>query len=89
MALAASREWNLALPGSFVIGDKRSDLELADAIGGIGVLVTTGHGRDAIEWAQRTKRPVFNTMVDAAGYVCGYDGIAAGSATRPKYMERD
>ena len=89
LALAAAREWNLTLPGSFVIGDKRSDLELADAIGGVGVLVTTGHGRDAIDWALRGARPVFGSMRDAAAYVCGYDASAAGSDAHSHFSERD
>ena len=59
LALAASRELRVELAGSFVVGDKRSDLELADAIGGTGILVTTGHGRDAVPWATAHARPVF------------------------------
>ncbi len=88
MALTAARDWDLTLPGSFVIGDKRSDLELADAIGAVGVLVTTGHGRDAIDWAQRGSRPIFGNMRDAAAYVCGYDVSAAGSDAHSKFSER-
>lgn len=83
MAVAASREWNLALPGSFVIGDKRSDLELADAIGGVGILVTTGHGADALEWARCGMRPVFRSMRDAADYICGYDDATADRTCVP------
>jgi D-glycero-D-manno-heptose 1,7-bisphosphate phosphatase len=49
MAVAAARAWNLALSGSYVVDDKRRDFELANAIGGPGILVTTGHGLGAVE----------------------------------------
>jgi D-glycero-D-manno-heptose 1,7-bisphosphate phosphatase len=73
MALAASREWNVDLVGSYVIGDKRSDLELADAIGGTGILVTTGHGPDAVEWARTHARPIFDGLRSAAAYIVKLD----------------
>jgi D-glycero-D-manno-heptose 1,7-bisphosphate phosphatase len=69
MALAAAREWGLALAGCYVVGDKKSDLELADAIGGTGILVTTGHGRNAVAWARAESRPVFDGLRDVAEYI--------------------
>ena len=69
MARCASREWGVQLSGSYVIGDKASDLELADAIGGTGILVTTGHGQQAKAQALHDKRPVFGRLTDAAGYI--------------------
>lgn len=69
MALAASRDWGVALSGSYVVGDKRSDLELADAIGGMGILVTTGHGLSDVEWAQAQKRPTFCDLRAAAAFI--------------------
>jgi D-glycero-D-manno-heptose 1,7-bisphosphate phosphatase len=69
MALAASREWNMELVGSYVIGDKKSDLELAEAIGATGILVTTGHGRSAVEWARGRALPVFDGLLGAAEYI--------------------
>jgi D-glycero-D-manno-heptose 1,7-bisphosphate phosphatase len=69
MALAASTEWCVALAGSYVIGDKQSDLELADAIGGMGILVTTGHGRDSVAWARSQSRPVFDGMRSVAEFI--------------------
>jgi histidinol-phosphate phosphatase family protein len=69
MALAASRDWNLELAGSYVIGDKISDLELADAIGATGILVTTGHGADAVAWARGHARPVFDGLRGAAQHI--------------------
>jgi D-glycero-D-manno-heptose 1,7-bisphosphate phosphatase len=71
MPLNASRDWQLELAGSFVIGDKQCDLELADAIGGTGILVTTGHGRDALDWARQGSRPVVDGLRGAADYIIG------------------
>jgi histidinol-phosphate phosphatase family protein len=71
MPLNASRDWQLDLVGSFVIGDKTCDVELADAIGGTGILVTTGHGHDAVEWARSRSRPVVPGLRGAADYIIG------------------
>lgn len=73
MPFEASREWGIRLPGSYVIGDKRIDLELADAIGGIGILVTTGQGAADLTWALAHGRPTFDLFRDAARYVCRHD----------------
>jgi histidinol-phosphate phosphatase family protein len=77
MALAAARDLGLTLEGSYVIGDKRADLGLADAIRGTGILVTTGHGRDSAAWARTEARPVFADVWGAAEY------IAAGHSSAP------
>jgi D-glycero-D-manno-heptose 1,7-bisphosphate phosphatase len=69
MALAAARDWNLNLGGSYVVGDKQADLLLADAIGATGILVTTGHGHEAAEWASDAGRPIFAGLADAAVFI--------------------
>jgi histidinol-phosphate phosphatase family protein len=69
MPFKASRDWQLELAGSYVVGDKQCDLELADAIGGTGILVTTGHGREALAWAERTSRTVCTGLADAADHI--------------------
>jgi D-glycero-D-manno-heptose 1,7-bisphosphate phosphatase len=69
MAIAAARDHHLELSGSYVIGDKRTDLELADAIGGTGMLLTTGHGREFAGWARDHGRPVFDSLLGAADYI--------------------
>ena len=73
LALAASRELQVALTGSYVVGDKRSDLELADAIGGTGILVRTGHGEEAVPWASAQARPIFDGLRGAAEYIIEAD----------------
>ena len=77
MALAAARDCHLELPGSYVIGDTRADVELADAIGGTGILLTTGHGAEFTEWARVQARPVFGDMRRVAEYIVDCDIDAA------------
>lgn len=69
MALAAARDWKIEAAGSYVVGDKQSDLELADAIGGIGILVTSGHGHSAAQWAKAHSRPIFDGLLGAAEFI--------------------
>ena len=69
MAAAAARELNLSLAGSYVIGDKRADLELADAMDATGILVTTGHGREFADWAGLNSRIVVANLTEAAEYI--------------------
>jgi D-glycero-D-manno-heptose 1,7-bisphosphate phosphatase len=69
MAHAAARDLALKLQGCFVIGDKRSDVELADAIGGTGILLTSGHGREHLQWATDSARPIFEQFRDAALFI--------------------
>jgi histidinol-phosphate phosphatase family protein len=86
MALAASRDWNLQLADCYVIGDKRADLELADAIGGRGILLTTGHGADAALWAAERALPVFDSLLGAADFIVG--GTAGGAPDEPGLRPR-
>ena len=79
MPLAASRDLSLDLVGSYVIGDKRSDLELADAIGAEGILVTTGHGGNAADWARAQSRTIFESFRRAAEYIAQNDIEASGT----------
>lgn len=69
LALQARDDLGLDLDGCFVVGDKRSDVELADAIGGTGILVTTGHGDADLQWAQAQGRPVVHTLSQAADLI--------------------
>ncbi len=77
MAVAAARDWNVGLAGSYVVGDKQSDLLLADAIGGLGILVTTGHGSESVDWARAQNRPVFDGLTAAARYIVESHGGGA------------
>lgn len=66
MALSAARDLDLDLPASFVVGDKRSDVEMAVNFGGTGVLVTTGHGGGDIAWAKAGGHAVADGLLAAA-----------------------
>lgn len=69
MARQAAAELGLDLARSWVIGDKSSDVGLADAIRARAILVTTGHGRTD-EAAMRARGiPVCATLAEAAGRV--------------------
>ena len=46
MHLDAARTLNLSTRGSYFVGDKSDDLLPARALGGTGILVRTGHGRN-------------------------------------------
>ena len=63
---AAAADLGLDLARSVVIGDKRSDVELAHAIGGTGILVTTGHGLKHRAWAYASGAAVCSDLRDAA-----------------------
>jgi len=47
LAEQAARDQELDLGSSFVIGDKRADVELGRAVGATAILVRTGYGREA------------------------------------------
>jgi D-glycero-D-manno-heptose 1,7-bisphosphate phosphatase len=49
----ASHEHNIDLSGSFVVGDKASDINLAKNAGARSVLVLTGYGRDTLAHPKR------------------------------------
>ena len=71
MADRAAADLGIRLEDSFVIGDKRSDVELAFAIGATGILITTGHGRSDVAWAIRKSCLVTDSFLDAAHHVAG------------------
>jgi D-glycero-D-manno-heptose 1,7-bisphosphate phosphatase len=68
----AAREHGLRLEGSFVVGDRYADVELAHGVGGRGILVLTGYGRGEYElhgpeWPRQPESVVENlsAAVDA------------------------
>jgi len=69
MAQQAHAELGVPLEGCYVIGDKRIDVELGHALGGTGLLVTTGHGQEDVPWAQAQSVPVFDTLLGACEYI--------------------
>jgi len=68
MAIAAAQDWQLELTGSFVIGDKRSDLELADSIAAREFWSPRVMGRIS-RLGARESQAMFDNFRDAADYV--------------------
>jgi len=66
MIEAASRDLGLDPHRSFVIGDKRADLDLATAVGARGILVTTGYGADEVDYAGKLGAAVCSSLLEAS-----------------------
>lgn len=69
MALQAAAELGLDLSRSWVVGDKGSDVGLADAVGARAILVTTGHGRKDEATMRAQGVTVCATLAAAAGLI--------------------
>ena len=69
MALQAAQELGIELAGSWVIGDKALDVNLATAIGGRGILVRTGYGLD--EQTACSPHAIADDVLDAARIIIG------------------
>lgn len=69
----AARERNLDLEGSFVVGDRYADVQMAHAMGCRGILVMTGYGRGEYQWFHErwTRQPdsVVENLLDAADVI--------------------
>jgi len=90
----AARELGLRLPGSYLIGDKGSDLQCARNGGLLGILVTTGYGQAA--WAESLREEgagrepdfVAGTLLEAAMRVLEEEsggGAGAGAGGGPPF----
>jgi len=63
LALIAGKELGLNLDESFVVGDKRSDMEMARAISAKSILVRTGYG-----WqTERDGEPIWDAVAQDIG----------------------
>ena len=71
LADRAAADLGIRLEELFVIGDKRSDVELAFAIGATGILISTGHGWSDVAWAIGKSCLVIDNFLDAARHVAG------------------
>ncbi len=69
LILQASAELDLDINGSFMIGDKQCDLELARNVGATGILLTTGAGAKTEGWARENGFGVCTSLLDAMGCV--------------------
>lgn len=69
----AADRFGLDLAQSWYIGDKRSDVEMARSLGGTGVLVRTGYGRDH-ETDVDSSVHVVDDLLAAAALICSSGG---------------
>ncbi|MFN8855288.1 MAG: D-glycero-alpha-D-manno-heptose-1,7-bisphosphate 7-phosphatase [Planctomycetaceae bacterium] len=72
MALQAARELGGTLSESFVVGDKRADIGLGQAIGATTLLVRTGYGAETErDWPGEGPRPtaIVNDLPAAAEFI--------------------
>jgi D-glycero-D-manno-heptose 1,7-bisphosphate phosphatase len=69
LALRAAKELGLDLGRSWVVGDKKSDVAFADAVGARSILVATGHGGNDVAWAEANGKPVAADMKVAADII--------------------
>ncbi len=85
--LQAARELNLDLARSLFIGDRLSDVQAAETLGGTGILLRTGYGRDteaalaaraaeAAAGATPAPRSPF-TVLDSLGALALWGGLVA------------
>jgi histidinol-phosphate phosphatase family protein len=66
LAHQAAAALGMSLDGAVVVGDKVSDLQLADAIGATGVLVRTGEGAKSVDLAERQGWLIADDLLDAS-----------------------
>jgi D-glycero-D-manno-heptose 1,7-bisphosphate phosphatase len=72
LALRAAEELSLELSGSYVVGDKTSDVLFGVHIGAVPVLVLTGYGRESLrDLEARGLRPahVAGNLAEAAAWI--------------------
>jgi D-glycero-D-manno-heptose 1,7-bisphosphate phosphatase len=68
MAIRARSDHGIDLEKSFFIGDRLTDIELAERVGGTGILVRTGYGRKTLEEID-TERPDFHVCDDLSSAI--------------------
>jgi D-glycero-D-manno-heptose 1,7-bisphosphate phosphatase len=64
----AAADLDLDLAGSFVVGDRWSDVEAAAAVGGRGVLVRTGYGMQAAQ-ESRPAAVIVDNLIAAVAWI--------------------
>ncbi|SFK62525.1 D-glycero-alpha-D-manno-heptose-1,7-bisphosphate 7-phosphatase [Methylocapsa palsarum] len=69
MIRAACQDLSLDPSKSFMIGDKRCDIDLAAAVGATGILVTTGYGAKEADYARSIAAPVCGDLIEVSEVV--------------------
>jgi D-glycero-D-manno-heptose 1,7-bisphosphate phosphatase len=76
LAHQAARELGLDLKSSWVVGDKPSDVMLAEEISAGGILVLTGEGSKHRDWAYTNGKTTCSTLVEAATHIAAKNPVA-------------
>jgi D-glycero-D-manno-heptose 1,7-bisphosphate phosphatase len=63
--LAAAEQFGIDFTESIFVGDRMSDLEPAKSLGGTGILVQTGDGRQATDAAEKAKFEIARDLNEA------------------------
>ncbi|MDY7013179.1 MAG: HAD family hydrolase [Cyanobacteriota bacterium] len=77
MLVAAAWEWNLDLKRSMMVGDKATDIDMANNVGARGILVRTGYGEDILSGDhQHHAYPAYiaRDLTEAADWILGTMG---------------
>ena len=78
---SAARDLHIELPGSYVVGDRYADIEMAHRVGGAGVMVMTGYGRGDYElhhgsWS-RQPEAVTENLREAVAWILSEESAGA------------
>lgn len=78
LALEAARDLGIDLTRSWVVGDKWSDVQLGQRVGGRAILVRTGWGviEEGVRPEGQTVDAICDTLAGAVAYVLQTDGAA-------------
>jgi D-glycero-D-manno-heptose 1,7-bisphosphate phosphatase len=75
MLQTAAEELQIDLPGSYLAGDKAADIEAIHRVGGKGILVLTGYGREEQEgWEGTPSDFVAHDLLEAAYWILLQEG---------------
>lgn len=87
---SAARDLHLELPGSYVVGDRYADIDMANRVGAKGILVMTGYGRGDYElhrgeWP-RQPDAVEENLVHAVDWILAQETMnAAASGAKERH----
>lgn len=89
---SAARDLSIELAGSYVVGDRYADVELAHGVGAKGLLVMTGYGRGDYElhrdeWP-RQPDAVLDSLVEAVDSILAQENTSQSPAAQRSGSER-
>lgn len=79
LAHAAADALGLDLTACWMIGDKKSDIQMGEAVGASTILVLSGEGTKYRDWALANGTPVCATLGEAADHIAAVRAVASAS----------